>query len=391
MHLGFYFHVPAIKKNGGIYMPGYQGRFVDSLASYCDQVICFLHSPLDSELTFMDYRITRSNVTLVNIGPHVSVAKRILSPRKFSKSLRDYNNKLDLVLLRGPSPLLPAMAAASPVPVVFLLVSDYVAGVNDLPQPRWRKEVIRLWSYWNKKEQERAIRRGLTFVNSRALYDELVGKISYLEETRTTTLSKTDFFIRKDTCQNRPIRLLYAGRISVSKGLFDIFYALRKLLALGEDLILDIVGWPEKGEDNILSDLFSYARKEGFRDRVLYHGYKAVGPELFEYYKEADIFVLASRSSFEGFPRTIWEAMAHSLPVVATRVGSISEFIEDSAELVEPNNPEALANAILRLKSSPDLRQSHIQKGIALARNNTLEVQVREMFEKIQKWVSEPA
>lgn len=389
MHLGFYFHVPAIKKDDGIYMPGYQGRFVDSLASHCDQVVCFLHSPLDSELALMDYRITQPNVALVNIGPHVSVVERILRPREFVKSLHDYNNKLDVVLLRGPSPLLPAMAAASPAPVVFLLVSDYVAGINDLPQPRLRKEAIRLWSYWNKWGQERAIRRGLTFVNNRALYDELAGKISYLEETRTTTLSVNDFFIRKDTCQNKPIHLLYAGRISVSKGLFDIFDAFRNLLAIGEDLILDIVGWPEKGENEILTQLFAYAQKEGFRDRILYHGYKAVGPELFEYYKGADIFILASRSS-EGFPRTIWEAMAHSLPVVATRVGSVSEFIEGAAELVEPNNSKELAKAILNLLYSPDLRQCRIQKASVLARDNTLEVQVRGMLDKIHKWMREP-
>ncbi len=46
--------------------------------------------------------------------------------------------------------------------------------------------------------------------------------------------------------------------------------------------------------------------------------------------KKADIYVIASRSS-EGFPRTIWEAMAHCLPVVATKVGSIPAFIEGAA------------------------------------------------------------
>ena len=100
------------------------------------------------------------------------------------------------------------------------------------------------------------------------------------------------------------------------------------------DAYLDIVGWPVPG-DPILEEVMGQAREMGLEGRVVYHGFKALGEELFAYYKKADIYVIASRSS-EGFPRTIWEAMAHCLPVVATKVGSIPAFIEGAAELVEP-------------------------------------------------------
>lgn len=67
----------------------------------------------------------------------------------------------------------------------------------------------------------------------------------------------------------------------------------------------------------------------------------------------ADIFVLPSRS--EGFSNAIIEAMASSLPVVATEVGGNAEAVKDGVTgfLVPPEDPDALATAILRLLSDP--------------------------------------
>ena len=121
-------------------------------------------------------------------------------------------------------------------------------------------------------------------------------------------------------------------------------------------------------------------------DRIFFHGYKPVGPELFAFYKQADIYLIASQSS-EGFPRTIWEAMAHSLPVVATKVGSIPDFISGAAELVNPMVPNELASAISRLIHNPKLRQEYIAKGLALAHQNSLEIQVGEMARVIKTWL----
>ena len=141
------------------------------------------------------------------------------------------------------------------------------------------------------------------------------------------TLQATDFYERADTCQKRPIHLLYTGRMDRGKGLADMTAALGMLVEQGYDACLDLVGWPEAG-DPILAEIKAEAERMGIAERVTDHGFKPLGEELFAFYKNADIYVIASRSSFEGFPRTIWEAMAHSLPVAATRVGSIPAFIE---------------------------------------------------------------
>ena len=74
---------------------------------------------------------------------------------------------------------------------------------------------------------------------------------------------------------------------------------------------------------------------------------------LREYLSTADIFVLPSRS--EGFSNAIVEAMAASLPVVATNVGGNAEAVTDgvSGLIVPPEDPAALAAAITRLLSDP--------------------------------------
>ena len=72
---------------------------------------------------------------------------------------------------------------------------------------------------------------------------------------------------------------------------------------------------------------------------------------LREHLSIADVFVLPSRS--EGFSNAIVEAMAASLPVVATNVGGNAEAVQDgvSGVIVPPENPDALAAAIVRLLS----------------------------------------
>jgi glycosyltransferase involved in cell wall biosynthesis len=82
----------------------------------------------------------------------------------------------------------------------------------------------------------------------------------------------------------------------------------------------------------------------------------------------ADIFVLPSRS--EGFSNAIVEAMAASLPVVATDVGGNAEAVKDgiSGFVVPSEDPAALSTAIVRLLSDPSLAQAMGSAGKDLAR-----------------------
>ncbi len=74
------------------------------------------------------------------------------------------------------------------------------------------------------------------------------------------------------------------------------------------------------------------------------------------YLKSFDLFVLASKK--EGLGTSILDAQAAGVPVVACRTGGIPEAVQDGVNglLVPPRDSGALAAALLRLVSDPDLR-----------------------------------
>jgi glycosyltransferase involved in cell wall biosynthesis len=78
-------------------------------------------------------------------------------------------------------------------------------------------------------------------------------------------------------------------------------------------------------------------------------------------YKRADVFCLPSVQ--EGFGIVFLEAMAAGKPIIAARAAAVPEVVRDGI-LVEPDDPEALANAIVHLHRDPQLRRSLAAAGL---------------------------
>ena len=83
--------------------------------------------------------------------------------------------------------------------------------------------------------------------------------------------------------------------------------------------------------------------------------------ELAREYNYCDVFCLPSVQ--ESFGIVFLEAMASNKPIVAARSASVPEVVEHGV-LVEPENEEALADAIQRLYDDPALRQSLADEGL---------------------------
>ncbi len=99
------------------------------------------------------------------------------------------------------------------------------------------------------------------------------------------------------------------------------------------------------------------ARNRGVADRVKFLG-RVANADLPKYFSACDIFIRPSRS--EGFGVSFIEAMAASLPVIATPVGGIVDFIHDKETGIfcSPDNPQSIAAAVKLLMEDTELRNT---------------------------------
>jgi glycosyltransferase involved in cell wall biosynthesis len=87
---------------------------------------------------------------------------------------------------------------------------------------------------------------------------------------------------------------------------------------------------------------------------------------VIRHYQQADLFVLgceiAANGDRDGIPNVCVESMAMGVPVVATRISAIPELVENGKTglLVDPGNPEAMADAMIQALTDGDLRQKMI-------------------------------
>lgn len=143
--------------------------------------------------------------------------------------------------------------------------------------------------------------------------------------------------------------LLFLGRLGKRKGIFDLLQA---LVALQEDF--PNIGL-KCGGDGELEEVALQARRLGISHSVHILGW-VTGDSKKRLLRNCNLYVLPSYD--EGLPVSVLEAMAAALPVVSTPVGGIPEAIEDGVEgyLVPPGDIDALAQALRRLLSDPQLR-----------------------------------
>ncbi len=91
-------------------------------------------------------------------------------------------------------------------------------------------------------------------------------------------------------------------------------------------------------------------------------------------YRLADVFVFPSL--YEGFGLPPLEAMASGTPVVTSNVSSLPEVVGDAAILINPYDPESLADGIRRVLTDDALRADLKTRGLARAREFSWEESV---------------
>ena len=168
---------------------------------------------------------------------------------------------------------------------------------------------------------------------------------------------------RADSIPNKEVPLILSvARLCEKKGLEFLIEACCMLVDRGMVFQCQIVGYgPLEGK------LRKMIATVALNDRVSLLG-KMTQDQLAELYPQADLFVLPCQvlenGDRDGIPNVLFEAMVCVVPIISTEVPGVCELIEHQKNglLVEQRNANALADAMLLLMSSPDLRN-------ALARN----------------------
>jgi glycosyltransferase involved in cell wall biosynthesis len=157
--------------------------------------------------------------------------------------------------------------------------------------------------------------------------------------------------LRKVACGGA-INLLAVGAVVPRKGYDILIEAVDRLAGLNWQLV--IAGDCKRDRATAKQLAATIARKRLER-RVCLAG--AVSErELGELYRDAHVFVLASR--FEGYGMAYAEAVAHGLPIVGTRAGAIPDTVPSGAGiLVPPDDPAALGTALRSMISYGWLRE----------------------------------
>jgi glycosyltransferase involved in cell wall biosynthesis len=390
MKLAFHYHIALYGQEDQLSLPGYLGVFIDSLANEVEELYLVMHQANLNEREGTDYVLKSRNVVWINLGPKTPAWHRDIFHHRFLKNLFGKIKNCDAFIIRGPSPLAPHFHKyINNQRLIFMVVGDFMESVE-----QWKLKSIREWfelQYlkYNDYLFRKAMRNTDIMVNSPVLFNKYKDVAKSIHQIKTTTLSKDDFFDRTDTCHGDLVELLFTGRIDPLKGLFELVEAVSLLRKEGVNVRLNIVGWESEEGKPVEKQLRTIIENFGIPDYVVFHGRKSVGQELNRMYRMADIYVLPSHE--EGFPRTIWEAMANGMPVITTDVGGIPAYLTHNEDvyMIKPKNAEMIAGAIRFLINDEDLRKKLIKSGRELAKQNTLEIQTKKLFNIVESLIHE--
>jgi len=170
-----------------------------------------------------------------------------------------------------------------------------------------------------------------------------------------------DVRIRKEASERHPgpVRLLCVANYVPRKGIQLLIEMMRYLhqqqVAGLPDITLTVAGNPYDDPEHT-RQLEEQIARSGLEAVVRLVGRKT-REEIFQLYRESDVFVFASVD--EGFGMVVAEAIKCGLPVVAIDIPVLHEFVENAVNgyLIPERDPKSMAQAVAELASNPVLRE----------------------------------
>jgi glycosyltransferase involved in cell wall biosynthesis len=149
---------------------------------------------------------------------------------------------------------------------------------------------------------------------------------------------------QRDWLPDGQLRLMYLGRLSPEKGIENLLDALRRI----DDptVTLTIYG---AGDVAYVARLKALAERLGFLRKSVFFAGHVDGAAKSAAFQTADVCVVPSHA--ESFCIVIAEALAHGVPVIASRGTPWAGVEEKRCGLWVDNSPESLARAIVQIRT----------------------------------------
>lgn len=157
--------------------------------------------------------------------------------------------------------------------------------------------------------------------------------------------------------------ILYLGTIEPRKNIKNLIVAYNQLREKDEryrDVKLVLAGakgWKSRG-------IYRAAKKSPYQQDILFLGYISEKEREILYSKS---LVFVYPSFYEGFGFPPLEALAKGLPVICSNVSSLPEVVSGAAILINPQEVEAIREALETVITDEELRKMLITKGLARA------------------------
>jgi glycosyltransferase involved in cell wall biosynthesis len=367
-----------------IAMPSAHGPFVECLADLVREVTVVAYDPppgvvgLEDMVEYEAYA-PRGNVSFRSLGPKGTWRELRERRRRVRLVVGQASEGWDVLLLRLVNRRAWMVVEASRCDRLVSTLGGHTPSVIRRSGLRGSALVRSLSAaYLAEIFLVRILRRSrLALVNSEYLLAHYRRLVPHVELVRSSTRRRKYSFRAEDRFDRPVIDVLIVGRIAFSKGVRDVLDA---FTSLSRDLNvrLNVVG-----EGDAVEWLKSELETSGLGDKAVFHGWVPVGPALFDVYRAMDVLLMLSPA--ESFPRTVWEALAHSVLVVSTPVGGLPDALEHGREVlfVPVSDGEATANAVRTLVRDADLRRTMIERGYERAREAELESVVEKIVRRI--------
>jgi glycosyltransferase involved in cell wall biosynthesis len=384
--LAVYYHMPFILLDDHILSNSVIGIFVESLLPFFKKVIIFgFESVADQNPITYSLPIS-DNLEFVSLGPEGQFWNHLGKMSRLKKAVKPYINKIGVLLLRVPSHLAYAVWKYSGRPentaLLFIGNPFFTSAYSNTYRYMYLFRKIR--SDLHDRRMKIICRKSsaVLLANNQTLVKCWGNKLkSPVSLVHTSSISNRDIISTNVKAEYREFsyRLLFVGRVCYDKGIRELFRAIFELNKNNEiEFFLDIVGTMGDLGGKSIKNLVEEIDVAKY---VKYHGVIPFGEKLYEYYRNADVYILPSYH--EGMPKTIWESMSQGTPVIASEIDGMKEnFInEEDILFIKPHNPKSIVEMVMNLCNSPELVKTLRKNGLERAKKITRETQAERIVE----------